>query len=184
MNKTLVAILGVVVVIGLMIGSQYNGFVRASEGVDAQWAQVEGQYQRRMDLVPNLVASVQGVMKQEQAVFGAIAEARTKYAGAATTDAKVAAAGEFESAFARLLVVMENYPQLRSVEVVQSLMAEIAGTENRISVERGRFNEVVRDFNVSVKTFPGMFVARLFGFDARVMFEAAAGADIAPTVEL
>jgi LemA protein len=183
MNKTLLIILGLALVFALIIGGQYNGFVRGSEAVDAQWAQVEGQYQRRFDLVPNLVASVEGIMKQEKEVFGALADARTKYAGAVTTDAKVAAAGEFDSALSRLLVVMENYPQLRSVETVQSLMAEIAGTENRISVERGRFNDMVRDFNVSVKTFPGTLVARLFGFEARALFEAATGADVAPKVE-
>lgn len=183
MNKTLLVVLGVALVVALIIGGQYNGFVRSAEAVDTQWAQVEGQYQRRFDLVPNLVASVEGVMKQEKEVFGALAEARTKYAGAATTDAKVAAAGEFDSALSRLLVVMENYPQLRSVETVQSLMAEIAGTENRISVERGRFNDMVRDYNVSVKTFPGTLIAKLFGFEARALFEAAAGADVAPKVE-
>jgi LemA protein len=177
------------VIIGLVvaafyIGGVYNGFVKGNEGVDAQWAQVESQYQRRFDLVPNLVASVQGILKQEQKVFADIAEARTRYSGAATPDAKAAAAGQFESALGRLLVVMENYPQLRSVEAVQSLMAELAGTENRISVERGRYNEIVRDFNVSVKTFPATFVARMFGFGERTMFEAVDGAEVAPQVEL
>jgi LemA protein len=184
MNKTIWIIVGVLVVAGLYVASFYNGFVRSNEGVDAQWAQVEGQYQRRFDLIPNLVGSVQGVMKQEQAVFGAIAEARTRYAGAATPNEKAEAAGQVESALARLLVVMENYPQLRSVETVQSLMAELAGTENRIAVERGRYNEMVRDYNVSVKVFPGSLAARLFGFDPRTMFEAAEGAAQAPKVEL
>lgn len=184
MNKTIWIILGLLVVAGLYVASFYNGFVTSNEGVDAQWAQVEGQYQRRFDLIPNLVGSVQGVMKQEQAVFGAIAEARTRYAGAGTPNDKAEAAGQVESALARLLVVMENYPQLRSVETVQSLMAELAGTENRIAVERGRYNEMVRDYNVSVKTFPGSLAARLFGFDARTMFEAAEGAAQAPKVEL
>lgn len=177
-------IIGIVVVAALYLGSFYNGFVRGNEGVDAQWAQVESQYQRRFDLVPNLVASVQGVLRQEQKVFADIAEARTRYSGAATPNDRAAAAGQFESALGRLLVVMENYPQLRSVESVQSLMAELAGTENRISVERGRYNELVRDFNVSVKTFPGTFVARMFGFGERTMFEAAEGTETAPKVEL
>jgi len=158
--------------------------VAMNEGVDAQWAQVESQYQRRLDLVPNLVNSVKGIMAQEQEVFTAIAEARTRYAGAATTDAKVAAATEFESAFARLLVVMENYPQLRSVESVNALMAELAGTENRISVERMRYNEAVRDYNVSVKTFPRTLVASWFGFVPRTMFEAEERAAEAPEVNL
>ncbi len=184
MNKTIWIVLGLVVVAGLYVASFYNGFVRGNEGVDAQWAQVEGQYQRRFDLIPNLVNSVKGIMNQEQEVFGAIADARTRYAGAATPNEKAEAAGQVEGALARLLVVMENYPQLRSVEAVQGLMAELAGTENRIAVERGRYNEMVRDFNVSVKTFPGSLAARLFGFDARTMFEAAEGAAQAPTVEL
>lgn len=177
-------LIGVVVVLALYLGAQYNSFVRANESVDTQWAQVESQYQRRFDLIPNLVASVQGIMTQEQEVFGAIAEARTRYAGAGSSDERAAAAGQLEGALGRLLVVMENYPQLRSVETVQSLMAELAGTENRIAVERQRYNEQVRDFNVKVKTFPGTVIAGLFGFDARTMFEAAEGAEVAPRVEL
>ncbi len=183
MNKLLWVIIGVLVLGALYVASFYNGFVRGNEGVDAQWAQVEGQYQRRFDLIPNLVNSVKGAMQQEQQVFDSIAEARTRYAGAGTPNEKAAAAGQVESALARLLVVMENYPQLRSVETVQGLMAELAGTENRISVERGRYNEMVRDFNVTVKTFPGSLAAKLFGFDARTMFEAAEGAAQAPNVQ-
>lgn len=167
----------------LYVGGKYNGFVSSNEGVTAQWAQVESQYQRRFDLIPNLVESVKGVMKQEQEVFGKLAEARASYAGAQGADAKAAAAGQVESAFGRLLAIMENYPQLKSSENVQSLMAEIAGTENRISTERMRYNEIVRDYNVSVKTFPSALVAKLFGFDARTMFEAAEGAENAPQVK-
>ncbi len=177
-------IIGVVVVGALYLGMQYNGFVTANEGVDAQWAQVESQYQRRFDLIPNLVASVQGVMQQEQKVFSDIAEARTRYSGAGSSDEKAAAATQLEGALGRLLVIMENYPQLRSVETVQSLMVELAGTENRIAVERQRYNETVRDFNVRVKTFPGTLIAGMFGFGAREMFEAAPGAEIAPKVNL
>lgn len=184
MNKTLLAVLGLVVIVGLYGASVYNGLVRSNEGVDAQWAQVESQYQRRFDLIPNLVASVQGVMKQEQKVFGDLAEARAHYAGAQTADDKAAAAGQVESAFGRLLAIMENYPQLRSADTVQSLMAELSGTENRISVERMRYNEMVRDYNIGVKTFPRSLMASLLGFHARTMFEAAAGAENAPPVQL
>lgn len=172
------------VVAALYAGSVYNGLVRSNESVDAQWAQVQTQYQRRFDLIPNLVASVQGVMKQEQAVFGDLAAARAQYAGAQTPDAQAAAAGQVESAFGRLLAIMENYPQLKSADTVQSLMAELSGTENRISVERQRYNEMVRDYNVSVKTFPRSILAGVFGFHARTMFEAAAGADQVPQVQL
>jgi LemA protein len=176
-------IIGLAVVLGLFVMSQYNGLVTANEGVNGQWAQVETQYQRRLDLIPNLVGSVQGAMKQEQEVFGKLAEARSKYAGSATPDQKAEAAGQVESAFARLLVVMENYPQLKSIETVQGLMAELAGTENRVSVERGRYNEIVRDYNVKVQVFPGSLAAMVFGFDKRTMFEAAAGAENAPKVQ-
>lgn len=174
----------VLVAIIFYIGGKYNSFVRQNEAVTAQWAQVESQYQRRYDLIPNLVASVQGAMKQEQTVFAALAEARAHYAGAATPDAKAQAAGQVEGALARLLVVMENYPQLKSMDAVQGLMAELSGTENRVAVERMRYNDLVRDYNVSVKTFPGSLVSGMFGFAPRTMFEAQAGAENAPKVNL
>jgi LemA protein len=176
-------IVGLALLAVLFVGGKYNSLVTMNEGVTGQWAQVETQYQRRFDLIPNLVSSVQGAMKQEQAVFGQLAEARSKYAGAATPDQKAEAAGQVESAFARLLVVMENYPQLKSIETVQGLMAELAGTENRVAVERGRYNEAVRDYNVAVKTFPGSLISSLFGFAPRTMFEAAQGAENAPKVQ-
>jgi len=191
MNQTLkswltwpVIIIAIIVVLALYVGGKYNSFVRQNEGVDTQWAQVESQYQRRYDLIPNLVASVQGAMKQETAVFTAIAEARTRYAGATTPEQKAGAANGVESSLARLLVVMENYPQLKSLDTVQGLMAELAGTENRVAVERMRYNEVVRDYNISVKTFPGSLVAGVFGFAARTMFEAQTGAENVPKVTL
>ena len=183
-GRTALIIGAAIVVIGLYAGSVYNGLVRSNEGVDAQWAQVESQYQRRFDLIPNLVASVQGIMKQEQTVFDDLAAARANYAGAQSADQKAAAAGQVERAFGRLLAVMENYPQLKSADTVQSLMAELSGTENRISVERMRYNEIVRDYNVSVKTFPRSRLAGMFGFHARTMFEAAQGAEQAPQVQL
>lgn len=176
-------LIGALVLVVLWIGGSYNSLIRMNESVSAQWANVETQYQRRFDLIPNLVNSVQGAMKQEKEVFGALADARSKYAGAATPDAKAAAAGQVESAFARLLAIMENYPQLKSIDAVQGLMAELAGTENRVSVERSRYNEVVREYNVKTKVFPGSLIASLFGFEARTMFEAAEGSENAPKVE-
>jgi len=160
----------------------YNKLVSASESVDTQWAQVETQYQRRFDLIPNLVNSVKGVMKQEEAVFGAIADARTRYAGASSVDEKAQAASEVESAYARLLVVIENYPQLKSSEAVQTLMSQIEGTENRISVERGRYNDSVRTYNLAAKRFPSSLVAGVFGYDAKAYFQGAAGSSEAPAV--
>ena len=155
-----------------------------SEAVDNQWAQVETQYQRRFDLIPNLVESVKGIFNQEQTVFGKLAEARTRYSGAQTVDQKAVAATDVESALSRLLVVVENYPELKSAENVQTLMAQLEGTENRISVERKRFNDSVRDFNVMIKRFPASVLASMFGFGERAYFNAAVGAEQAPQVKL
>jgi LemA protein len=174
----------VLVLIALYAGGKYNRLVSQNEAVNAQWAQVESQYQRRFDLIPNLVSSVQGAMKQEQTVFTALADARSHYAGATTPDQKAGAATEVEGSLGRLLAVMENYPQLKSIDAVQSLMAELAGTENRVAVERMRYNEVVQAYNVSVKTFPSSLVAGMFGFAPRTMFEAQTGAENAPKVNL
>ena len=184
MKKTLLIVFAVVVLVLIYGMSVYNGLVKANENADGQWAQVESQYQRRFDLIPNLVSSVQGAMKQEQAVFGALADARTKYAGATTVNDKAKAASDVESALGRLLVVMENYPQLKSIEAVQTLMSQLEGTENRISVERMRFNDMVKSYNVTVKVFPSSLVASMFGFGERNYFEAAAGAETAPKVNL
>ena len=181
---TLFAVLGVILVLGMWTASSYNSFVALSESVDTQWSQVETQYQRRFDLIPNLVASVQGIMKQETTIFTAIANARQGYAGARTTDEKAAAAGNLESSLARLLVITENYPTLKSSENVQSLMSQLEGTENRVSVERMRYNDLVREYNVKVKSFPGNLLAKLFGFDVKKAFEAEASAATAPKVNL
>lgn len=182
--STLFVILGVVLVIGIWSMSSYNSLVVMNETVDTQWSQVETQYQRRFDLIPNLVASVQGSMKQETAIFTAIAQARQGYAGARTTNEKVAAAGQMESALGRLLVITENYPVLKSNENVQSLMSQLEGTENRVSVERMRYNETVKEYNIKVKSFPGSMFAKMFGFEVKKAFEAAEGAAIAPKVQL
>jgi LemA protein len=178
-------ILIVVVVLAVLYGfGAYNGLVIAKEGISNQWAQVESVYQRRFDLIPNVVNSVKGAMKQETAVFTAIADARTHYAGATTVDDKAKAAGEVESSLARLLVVMENYPQLKSIDTVQSLIVELEGSENRVSVERQRFNDVVQTYNLKTKTFPTNIVASMFGFEPAEYFEAVSGADQVPTVQL
>lgn len=182
MKKALIIILVVVVLLGGYALTSYNGLVGLNEKADAQWATVETQYQRRFDLIPNLVNSVKGVMAQEQSIFTAIADARTKYAGAATTNEKALAAGEVESALSRLLVIMENYPTLNSSTNVRDLMSQLEGTENRISVERGRFNEIIRDYNSTVKTFPKNIVAPILGFRERAYFESVEGSAAAPSV--
>lgn len=177
----------VIVVLVAVVGylwSAYNKMVVANESIDGQWAQVETQYQRRLDLIPNLVESVKGIMTQEQQVFGDLAEARTKYAGAVTVDQKAAAATQVESALGRLLVIVENYPQLKSAENVQTLMVQLEGTENRVSVERGRFNDLVKNYNILIKRIPEKWLAGMFGFGERQYFEAAAGAENAPSVNL
>jgi len=182
-KKILYAVLAVVAVILLYGGVVYNSLVGKSEGIDNQWAQVESQYQRRFDLIPNLVNSVKGAMKQEQEVFGKLADARTKYGGASTVNEKAKAATEVESALSRLLVVMENYPQLKSSETVITLMAQLEGTENRISVERKRFNDMAMAYNLVVKRFPSKLVAMTFGFGEKNYFESAAGAENSPSVQ-
>lgn len=182
MNKTLWIILGIVVVVGGYFMMTYNGLVSGSELVDNQWKQVEVQYQRRLDLIPNLVESVKGIMKQETATLALVTDARTKYMNAGTTGAKVAAANELESAVTKLLVVAENYPQLRSVETVLSLQAELAGTENRVAVERMRYNDQVTSYNLMTKRFPSNMIASMFGFEQAVYFAADEGAEVVPTV--
>jgi LemA protein len=182
MKKTLLIILGVVVVVGIYLFSSYNGMVSASETVDAQWKQVETQYQRRFDLIPNLVESAKGVMTQEKEVFGKLADARSKYAGAATPSDKAQAATEVEGALSRLLVIVENYPQLKSSENVQTLMAQLEGTENRISVERKRYNDEAKNYNIMIKRIPAAWLASIYGFSEKKYFEAQAGTEVAPKV--
>lgn len=180
----ILGVLGLIVVLGVVaVVGYYNGLVTKTQNIDGQWAQVETQYQRRFDLIPNLVNTVKGLFAQEQTVFGEIAEARTRYAGATTVDEKAAAAGRVESALARLLVVVENYPEIKSDAAVVGLMDELAGTENRVSVERRRFNDLVKDYSTTIKRFPGNMIAPMFGFSERAYFEAAEGAEAAPTVE-
>ncbi|MFC1627059.1 LemA family protein [Patescibacteria group bacterium] len=184
MKKTVLIIIAIVAMTALYFVNTYNSMVTKTQDMDGQWAQVETQYQRRFDLIPNLVSSVKGIFEQEQDVFGAIAEARTKYSGAQSVDEKAQAATQVESALARLLVIVENYPQLQSNTTVLGLMDELAGTENRISVERKRFNDLVRVYNTMIKRFPTNIVANMFNFDARAFFEAVEAAQEAPQVDL
>ena len=182
MKKVLIGVVAVIFVLGLWLGGIYNGLVKKDQEVSAQWAQVETQYQRRFDLIPNLVNATKAVLNQEQEVFGQIAEARTRYSGATSDNEKVAAASEVESALGRLLVIVENYPQLKSDVTVQNFMDELSGTENRVAVERKRYNDLVAQYNVMVKTLPTSLVAGMFGFSQKAFFEAASGAELAPQV--
>jgi LemA protein len=164
-------------------GCSYNTFVGQEESIKAQWAQVENQLQRRNDLIPNLVETTKGVAQQERDVFGQIAESRAKLAGARTPQETIQAANEQSSALARLLVVMENYPQLRSNETFNRLMDELAGTENRIAVERMRYNERVQEYNTARRQFPSNVTASVFGFEEYPLFNAPPEAERVPKVD-
>lgn len=182
MKKTTIIILVILGVLLLWGFSSYNGLVTSKQTYTSQWAQVENQYQRRFDLIPNLVNSVQGAMKQETAVFTALAEARTRYSGATTQADKVEATNQVESSLSRLLVVMENYPVLKSIDTVQNLQVELAGTENRVAIERQKYNTTIQGYNLRVMRFPGMIFAKIFGFTSQPYFEAATGSNVAPVV--
>lgn len=167
----------------LVSGCSYNRFVGQEEAVKGQWAQVQNQLQRRNDLIPNLVESTKGFAQQERDVFGAIAESRARLAGARTPQETIQAANEQSSALARLLVVVENYPALKSNETFARLMDELAGTENRISTERMRYNERVQEYNTSRRQFPGNITAGIFSFEDYPLFEAPESARQAPKVD-
>lgn len=182
MNKKIIlvlVVLGLIVIWGFV---SYNGLVTLNEGADAQWAKVETQYQRRLDLIPNLVSSVKLIMTQEQTIFSEIAEARARYTNAGNSNEKAQAATQVETGLGRLIAIMENYPQLGSSATVQDLMSQLEGTENRVSVERTRFNDFIRDYNTTIKKFPKNLIAGMLGFGERAYFEAAEGAEEAPKV--
>ena len=164
-------------------GCSYNRFVGQEEAIKAQWAQVENQLQRRNDLVPNLVETVKGIAQQEKDVFGQIADSRAKLAGARTPEETMEAANQQSSALARLLVVVENYPQLRSSESFNRLMDELSGTENRLAVERMRYNERVQEYNTSRRQFPANITAGIFGFQEYPLFKAPPEAQRVPRVD-
>ncbi len=184
MNKILIGIIAVVVLVGVWLFGTYNSLVTKNVAIDGQWAQVETQYQRRFDLIPNLVESTKGFLTQEKTIFEEIANARTQYGGAKTVDEKVTGAQNLDSALSRLLVIVENYPNLKSNETVAKLMDELAGTENRVSVERRRFNELVQTYNTTIKTLPTNLIAGMFGFSERAFFKSVSGAEEAPKVKL
>lgn len=177
------AIVAVLIIFLLTSVGYYNNFVRQRNQVEAQWQQVEVQYQRRFDLIPNLVEATKGIQQQEQKVFGDIAAARANYAGASSQEQKVAAANQVEGSLARLLVVVENYPQLKSDQAIARLQDELAGSENRIAVERRRYNDDVKNYNNATQVFPGNLYAGLFGFKIKPYFESAQSADQAPKVD-
>ncbi len=165
------------------VRSTYNDMVSQQERIKTAWAQVENQLQRRYDLIPNLVETVKGYAKQETTIFTAIADARARIGSAQTVPQKIAANNELSSALARLLVIVERYPELRSSENFMRLQDELAGTENRLSVERMRYNEIVLAYNTRVRQFPANLVASAFNFEQHPLFEAPAAARTAPQVK-
>ncbi len=184
--KILKRLLVVVALTGVAIatsGCSYNRFVSQEEAIKTQWAQVENQLQRRNDLIPNLVETVKGIAQQERDVFGQIAESRAKLAGAQTPEQTIQAANEQSAALARLLVIVENYPQLRSNEQFARLMDELSGTENRIAVERMRYNERVQEYNTARRQFPSNVTAGIFGFKEYPVFNAPPEAERVPRVD-
>src|SRR3982074_3038258 len=189
MGKGLIAVVLVVVVllIALVCFGQYvtvrNTLVAKNEAVKAAWSQVDIVLQRRADLIPNLVETVKGYAKQEQTVFGDIAKARSALLSAGSPQEKIAANGQLDGALGRLLLIVENYPQLKSNENFLRLQDELAGTENRIAVERKRYNDTLRDYNTYVQQFPNSFFAKIAGFKPNeAYFTATEGSREAPKV--
>ena len=163
-------------------GCSYNKFVSQEEAIKAQWAQVQNQLQRRNDLIPNLVETVKGYAQHEESVYKDIADARSQLLNAKTPEESIVAANRQTSALGRLLAVVENYPQLKANEQFNRLMDELAGTENRLAVERMRYNERVQEYNTSRRQFPANLTAKMFGFKEYPFFEAPAEAKQVPKV--
>lgn len=187
MKKKWIWIVGIVLFL-LVAGSscvgRYNVLVTLNESVDTAWAQVENVLQRRNDLIPNLVSTVKGYAAHEQKTFIAVTEARAKVGQAQTIPEKVEANNQLTAALGRLLLVVERYPELKANQNFLSLQDELAGTENRIAVERRRYNEAVKEYNVFVRRFPNNFIAMIFGYAREnVYFKADEGAKTAPDVK-
>ena len=191
MKKTWIWVLGIIgaiiifflIIAGIIIG-QYNNMVTLRENIDGSWAQVDNQLQRRNDLIPNLVNSVKGYMKQEREIFQNVADARARMAGAREIPDKIEAAQQMNTVLGRLFAVMENYPILKSDTTVIRLMDELAGTENRIAVERRRYNEAVKFYNTVIQRFPTRIFAAVFGFEKGTYFEIEEAAKEVPKVDL
>jgi LemA protein len=182
-RRTLLQVVALAVVAMPLTGCSYNKFVSQEEAVKAQWAQVENQLQRRNDLIPNLVETVKGYAQHEASVYKDIADARSRLLAAKTPEESIAAANQQTSALGRLLAVVENYPQLKANEQFNRLMDELAGTENRLAVERMRYNEKVQEYNTSRRQFPANLTAKMFGFKEYPFFQVPAEAKQVPKVD-
>jgi LemA protein len=192
MKKTWIIVIAVIAVIAIYFTSTYNSMVAQEEAVSTAWSNVENQYQRRSDLIPNLVNTVKGYAAHEKETFDAVVSARAKATQTTVSiddltpekmQAYQRAQGEVGSALSRLLAVTENYPELKANENFKELQAQLEGTENRISVERRKFNETVRGYNTAIRKFPRNIVAGMFGFEKHPYFEAEEGSEKAPEVK-
>nr|WP_251551521.1 LemA family protein [Neobacillus muris] len=173
----------VIVALGIMWMSSYNSFVNLEENVDQSYAQIENQLQRRLDLIPNLVNTVKGYASHEKEVIASVSDARARLAGANTPAEEATANAELSNALSRLLVVVENYPNLKADQQFTQLMDELSGTENRIAVARKDYNDQVAEYNKKVKRFPGSIIAGFGGFDEKEYFQADPKAQEAPQVD-
>jgi len=186
-GKKVIIVLAVIAFLAIslysLVAGNYNRFVKMDVAIKAAWSQVENQLQRRYDLIPNLVETVKGYAKQEKDVLVEVTNARSRVGGAGTVPDKIAANNELSSALSRLMVVVERYPDLKSNQNFLKLQDELAGTENRIAVERMRYNETVKVYNEAIRTFPSNFVASMFGFKEAAFFEAPKEAKAAPKVK-
>lgn len=191
MKKTWFWVLGILgaiilfflIIVGMVAG-QYNKMVTLRENIDGAWAQVDNQLQRRNDLIPNLVRSAKGYMEHEKEIFTYVADARAKLAGAQNIPQKIEAARQMDTVLGRLFAIMENYPVLKSDATVTRLMDELAGTENRIAVERRRYNESVKFYNTTILRFPTRIFASVFGFEKGTYYEIEEAAREVPEVNL
>lgn len=177
------SLIGFLLMVGLWFMGNYNSLVTASAQVDKSWAQVETQYQRRLDLIDNLVGSVKGIMVHEKDIINAVTDARKHYAtGPAKPEDQVNGAIQVETALSRLMMVMERYPEIQANDNMKMLMAELGNTENSIAVKRDNYNNVATNYNINVKRFPKNLFANMFGYGERTLFKAEAGAEKAPNV--
>ncbi|MGV8169339.1 MAG: LemA family protein [Candidatus Nanoarchaeia archaeon] len=177
-----VIIAAVILIAVLWYVSTYNSLIRLNEETDNKWAQVETQYQRRVDLIPNLVNTVKGVSNYESQTLEEITRLRSQWQNAQTINEKVETANQIESTISKLLLITENYPELKATQNYIALQDELANTENKIAVERGRYNDAVKSFNVRIQTFPSSIVAKKLGYVQRSYFESKPGSENAPEV--
>lgn len=183
MKKSIWLIVGIIALLGIMLTSSYNNLVAMNENVNSKWSQVQVQLERRADLIPNLVSTVKGYATHERTIFTQVADARARLAGAQGVAETAAANAQLTGALGRLLAIAENYPNLKADANFRQLADELAGTENRVAVARKDYNDAAQQYNASIKRFPTVLIAGMFGFDPKDYFQAKAGAMEVPQVK-